>query len=237
MIILSLGVPRSGTTLVFNVLREILTRRGIGFRTVNTNYPETEAFFKNWDFRGNVLMHAHNVPSQMQNLMKHRDTAAYFNYRDPRDVVISLMRLHDCSFEHSLKLVENAFAQLHTARKFRRIMFIPYDHLMGATDSLIFQIALRMGVFLSLNEVIEIREATSLEAHSKIMHDVASGSVPVRQRNNSQRVLKESATHLINDRHIQSARSGRWRDELTPEQKQIATGRFNVVLEKLGFPA
>lgn len=235
MLILSLGVQRSGTILVFNVLREILTRREVPFSSVNTNYPETTAFLSAYDFRENVLMHAHNVLPAVQAVLPREDVHAFFNYRDPRDVVVSMMRLHDYSFEKCLELTDIAFAQFRKAREFPTIMFIPYVHLMASPEALIFQIAQRLGYLLNLDEVAQIRRLTSLEAHRKIMQDVGRGKVEVQVRHNPRRILRESKIHFINDRHIQSGKSGRWRKELAPEQQRLVTEHYRALLEELGF--
>jgi len=235
MLILSLGVPRSGTILVFNVLREILEHRNIEFRTVNTNYPETTAFLEKHDFSGNVLMHAHNVLPAVQKVIPRRDVITFFNYRDPRDVLVSMMKLHDESFEKCLELTEISFNHLLIARRFPRIMFIPYTQLMSSTEACIFQIAQKLGIFLSLKTVSQIREATSLEAHKKVMQDVSDRAVSVQVRKNPKRELSESTTHFINDRHIQSGESGRWQRELTAEQQRLATDKFLTLLKQLGF--
>lgn len=236
MLILSLGVPRSGTILVFNMLREILTRQQIPFRSVNTNYPETEAFLAQHDYRDNVLMHAHNVLPEVQKALQRKDTLSFFNYRDPRDVVISMMRLHDYPFEKCLELADISFTHYRIARKFPRMMFIPYDLLIDAPGAYAFQLAQRLGIFLRLDVVAEIEKATSLEAHKKIMRDVALEKVDVQIRKNPKRTLKESRTHFINDRHIQSGRSGRWRRELSPDQRRQATDHFKDLLQELGYP-
>ena len=234
-LVMSLGVPRSGTTLVFNVLREILTRRDVEFRAINANYPETEAFFRRYRFRGNVLLHAHNVLPGVQKALTRRDVTAFFTTRDPRDVVVSMMQLHDYTFERCLELVEISFEQFRAARRFPRVTFIPYEHLMAAPGALIFQIGLRLGTFLPLVEVDEIRAQTSLEAHRRIMADVAAGTVEVQERRNPVRTLRESRTHFITDRHIQSGRPGRWREELDTAQRQVATERFRPLLTELGY--
>lgn len=235
MLILSLGVPRSGTILVFNALREVLTRRGLEFSSVNANYPETAAFLSSYDFTGNVLMHAHNVLPEVQKVLPRPDVRAFFNYRDPRDVLVSMMRLHDYGFEKCMELVDISFAQLQIARKFPGVMFIPYPHLMSAPEALIFQVAQKIGVFLSLDEVAAIRKATSIESHTKIMKAVGAEKVSVQVRRNPRRTMKESTTHFINDRHIQSGRSGRWLRELTPDQQGIVTQHYRPLLLELGF--
>ncbi|MGH8246736.1 MAG: sulfotransferase domain-containing protein [Gammaproteobacteria bacterium] len=235
MLILSLGVPRSGTIFVFNVLREALTRRRIEFSSVNANYPETTAYLSRYDFSGNVLMHAHNVLPEVQRVLPRENVRAFFNFRDPRDVLVSMMRLHDYSFEKCLELVDISFAQFTTARKFPGVMFIPYTHVMASPDAVIFQVAQKAGVFLSLDEVVQIRKATSIESHTKIMKAVGAGKVDVQIRRNPKRTMKESSVHFINDRHIQSGRSGRWRRELSAEQQEAVTRHYKPLLVELGF--
>ena len=236
MLVLSLGVPRSGTILVFNMLREMLTRQKVVFRMVNTNYPETEAFLAQHDYNDHVLMHAHNVLPEVQKALQRRDTLAFFNFRDPRDVVVSMMKLHEYPFEKCMELAEISFNQYRIARRIPRMMFIPYDLLVESPGAYIFQLGQRLGFFLGLDVVADIEKATSLNAHKKVMRDVAMAKVDVQIRKNPKRTLKESKTHFINDRHIQSGRSGRWRRELSTDQRQQATDHFKELLQELGYP-
>lgn len=235
MLVMSLGVPRSGTILVFNILREILTRRNVTFRQVNTNYPETTAFFADYDYGDNVLMHAHNVLPAVQQAIPRKDVITFFNFRDPRDVLVSMMRLHDYTYEKCRELTDISFNHFRIARRFRRVTMIPYDHLVASPETFIFQLGQRLGILLPLFMVEEIRQATSLEEHRKVMRDVARAKDGVQVRRNPKRTLKESTTHFINDRHIQSGRSGRWRKELTAAQQRDATEHYRPLLVELGY--
>lgn len=237
MLIMSLGVPRSGTIFVFNVLREIWTARGVEFTAVNANYPETAAFLRGYDFRNNVLLHAHNVLPEVQRVLPRPDVRAFFNHRDPRDVVVSMMQLHDYSFERCLELVEISFAQYRAARTFPSILFIAYSDVVSAPDRVIAQIADKIGHPLEPAEAARIRAATSIERHRDIMRAVSKGGADVQIRRNPRRMLKESRTHFINDRHIQSGAEGRWRRELSAAQQEIARQRFAPLLAELGLPA
>lgn len=235
MLVLSLGVPRSGTILVFNILREILTRHAVPFRQVNTNYPETTEFLGSYDFRDNVLMHAHNMLPAVQQVVPRKEVVTFFNFRDPRDVLVSMMRLHDYTYEKCRELTDISFNHLRIARRFRRVTLIPYDHLVAAPEAFIFQFGQRLGIFLPLPEVEAIRAATSVEAHRKVMKEVARAKDGVRVRRNPKRTLKESGTHFINDRHIQSGRSGRWRRELTAARQREVTAHYLPLLVELGY--
>lgn len=146
-----------------------------------------------------------------------------------------MMRLHDYNFEKCLELSNISFNHFNKAREFSGIMFIPYHHLVTATDACIFQIAQRLNIFLNLETVKLIRRATSMEAHKKIMKDVGAEKIAVQIRRNPQRTMRESTQYFINDRHIQSGKSGRWRKELTREQQQIVNAHFESLLDELGF--
>lgn len=67
------------------------------------------------------------------------------------------------------------------------------------------------------------------------MKDVNQEKVPVQKRNNPKRTMRESTTHFINDRHIQSGKTGRWKKELTYEQQKIVNTHFESLLKELGF--
>jgi len=234
-LVLNLGVPRSGTTFVFNALRELWTARGVKFRSINANYAETAAFLRGYDLKDNVLLHAHNVLPEVEQVLERPEVRAFFNYRDPRDVVVSLMKLHDYSFEKCLRLAEIAFAQYRVARRFASVTFIAYASVVREPAKVIEELADRMGIPAGPAEIGRVSAATSLEAHRSVMQAVNAQQVRVQVRANPQRVLKESAVHFINDRHIQSGAEGRWRRELSAEQQEIARARFGPLLVELGY--
>jgi hypothetical protein len=234
-LVLSLGVPRSGTTFVFNALRELWSARGVAFKAINANYAETSAFLRRYSFTRPVLLHAHSVEPEVRQVLERPDVRAFFNYRDPRDVVVSLMKLHDYTFEQCLRLAEISFAQYRAARRFASVMFIAYASVVGEPARVIEEVADRMGIRASAAEIARVSEVTSLEAHRRVMQAVAAEQVPVQIRPNPRRMLKESATHFITDRHIQSGIDGRWRYELSAEQQEITRRRFGPLLAELGY--
>jgi len=234
-LVLSLGVPRSGTTFVFNTLRELWAARGVEFKSVNANYPETSEFLRRYGFKRHVLLHAHNVQPEVQRVLDRPDVRAFFNYRDPRDVVVSLMKLHDYTFETCLRLAEISFEQYRAARRFASVMFIAYAAVVGEPARVIEEVADRMGIPVSAAEIARVGEATSIEAHRRVMQAVSTDRVPVQIRANPQRLLKESSTHFITDRHIQSGVDGRWREELSAGQQEVALRRFGPLLVELGY--
>ncbi len=70
------------------------------------------------------------------------------------------------------------------------------------------------------------------------MEDVQAGNMDgLNRRENRHRVLVEDVRTLINDRHIQSGASGRWRGELTEDQQKTINERFAPLLQRYGYDA
>lgn len=96
---------------------------------------------------------------------------------------------------------------------------------------------LRMGQFLTHSEVMSIVAQTDLSQHKKTMEKVASGAQEAATESifSGARNVQYDPETLITDRHIQSGKSGRWKDEMNNSQQEEATRIFSEVIQKLGF--
>ncbi len=116
-------------------------------------------------------------------------------------------------------------------------MILPYERLVADKPGYIFQIAQRLGFWLGHDQVDRIDEATSVDRHKEVMRKVQAGEMEdLLHRPNSNRVLVEDPKTLINDRHIQSGVSGRWRHELSDLDQQNASRQFADLLKRYGYP-
>ena len=242
MIIMNAGVPRSGTILVNAIVRKLLESVGIPVVTANPHGPEVRVVLDKLQTdepnrQSATIIHTHSwnagVAQQANKLCR---TSGFVNYRDPRDVVVSLMKLHDHDFATAAKLTMEAFRVFEIICHDTNFMIIPYELLISNRTGFIFQIAQRLGIWPSLDEIARVNEETSVSNHSKIMDQVRSGNrkrlIRVQNRN---RVLIEDRDTLINDRHIQSGVIGRWRNELSAEHQADATRRFAHLIERYGY--
>ncbi len=243
MIILNFGIPRSGTVWAFNVFRKIWERQSVPFRTDSPNsVPAVDASVAALDLSENVIIHGHDVTPALVQLAGHPDVRPFFNYRDPRDVVVSQIRLHDVSLENAIEMTAAAYRSLTQAICLPGIMVIPFAHIAEHAEPLIFQMATRLGVLLKLSDVKAIAEETSAKQHKKIMQHVVGGESPeeagsIATAHTRSRSIRYDEQHLITDRHIQSGKTGRWRDELDPVQQQEVQRRFAQLVDVLGFDA
>jgi len=243
MIILNMGIPRSGTVWAFNVFRAVWQAAGVEFRTEQWNSePEVKARLPGISMAEHVLIHTHDLTPDLAALARRPGVRSFFSYRDPRDVVVSQMKLHDVPFDIAVQMTAFAYQSLPGAMNLPGITFLPYEHVVAHSPALIFQMATRLDILLNHHTVNQIAESNSLERHRRAMDLLNHGPTEARNTgidslNTGVREIRYWKTSLITDRHIQSGRSGRWRDELTLEQQQQVCSVFAAVIKSLGFDA
>lgn len=243
MIILNAGVPRSGTVLVNAILRELFKGNGIPTAQANPHGPDLPRVIRQLQRTGQdrhrtIMVHTHSWDGETARLLKGSPhVTAFLNYRDPRDVCVSLMRLHDHDFDTAAQMTEGSFQLFDACAASMDPMVIPYELLAADKPGHIFQIARRLGLWPGMDRIAEVERATSIDRHREVMEKVQAGEIDnLARRRNSKRTLVEDPATLINDRHIQSGVAGRWRTELDIDQQDKATERFATLLKRFGYP-
>ena len=242
MLILNTGVPRSGTVLVNAMIRAFLRQQGIVPGQANPHGNQLSqlcnALLRSGTYRHKpILIHTHSWDRDTAGLLAGNPHVATFaNYRDPRDVCVSIIKLHELAFETAMDAVTLYFQEFEATVRDTNAMVIPYELLVSGKQGFAFQIARHIGFWPTFAQIDEVCEETSVERHRQVMDDVNSGAAKnVVERQNRHRTLREDPRTLINDRHIQSGATGRWRAELTPDQQETATEKFRPLLERYGY--
>ena len=242
MIILNAGIPRSGTVLVNAMLRQLLLAEKVPVSVTNVSKSKLISVLKSLRRSGRerhraTLVHLHTWTAEATQLLSGSAwVTAFANYRDPRDVCVSLMRLHDHLLDEAAALTSISFD--HFERFVSEIdpLIIPYELLVSSPKAHIFQIARHLGFWPGQQLVAEIERETSIEKHSQIMKQVQDRQLPkLITRENYRRTLFEDPHTMISDRHIQSGQSGRWKSELSPDDQARLTERFLPLLELYGY--
>lgn len=225
MIILNMGIPRSGTVWAFNVFREFWTREQLDFRTASPNRPQEvdEAVQGLRPTEEHVILHFHDVTPAVVQLASQPDVRSFFNFRDPRDVVVSQMNLHDIGFEDAVQMTITGFQSLKTVARFPGLMLIPYVDITEHAEPLIFQMGTRLGLLPRRSTVQEIARATSAERHRSLMpkappdapalpETTTSSSLDVSSSQEKTSLTEDGiAPHLAAEPAVETVRSG-WRD-------------------------
>lgn len=241
MIIFNMGIPRSGTVWTFNVIRELLRLDGQIYKQISVNGPQQVDLCLNalaqlvHDTDTNWIMHFHDVTDLAIETSEKYDVRPFFNFRDPRDVVVSQMRLHNVSFDDAVSMTDEAYLQFERVGQMPNVMLVPYEHLKNHAPAIIFQLANRLGFLVSASQIDEIVEATSLERHREIVDSMANAQANLQTVNQGTREIRIDQEHLLTDRHIQSGAIGRWKSELNSTQQDQCCERFEPIVDALGF--
>ena len=234
MLILNGGIPRSGTTWVNHVVRQCLGLVKAEYDLVNTNsVGEVNNFISGYKISPgkHTIMHYHDVtPALISFAQENKNNVrSFFNYRDPRDVVCSQMKMRNIPFEKAKEMTGVAYLNINSVVKISGTMFIPYTHLVASPETLIFQIAVKLGSLPSLADIKTICANTSFDSHKKQMEKSSD------QKNDGRKVVVGKGDSMFGKNHLQSGETGRWKTELSSEQKETANRYFADIIDKLGF--
>ncbi len=227
MIILNAGIPRSGTVLVNSILQQAFACRGVAVQSQNSNHvtlpDKMRSLMQSYTPDGPVqIVHLHSWDDVCVDIFaKHPERFISFaNIRDPRDCVVSLMRLHDFNLEKACGAILRFIAQFIRLQRQTKPMVLRYEHLIENRPAFIDAITLRAGLFLSAAEITKIETETSLTKMATLSEAVDQGEVPTRVLGGNRRPIREHPKTHLTDRHIQSGATGRWKQELSPSDAE-----------------
>lgn len=239
MIVFNAGVPRSGTVYVNALVRHLI---GGPFVQANPHGPELfptlEQLVGEDDTHAiPAIVHTHSWDPSTSALVRQHDTiVGFLNYRDPRDACVSMMKMHDLSFEEAASEIVDCYSVFEETGAETGWLLIRYENLVTNPVQVVSRIASELGLERSIEAISSALEASSLDRHRAVMQEVTDGRRPkIRQRKNRYRVLHEDAETLITDRHIQSGAIGRWRTELGPDECRYLERCFAEILSRYSY--
>lgn len=90
------GMRRSGSTLQFNLVKELLSKK---YGSVRSSFAEDEdqvnTLFEDHQIESPYLIKCHKYIGQVPSLIKDQKAIVFYIYRDIRDVVVSFINMYD----------------------------------------------------------------------------------------------------------------------------------------------
>ena len=239
MIVFNAGVPRSGTIFVNAIIRHLSDDP-----VVQTNPHGSELLptirrlvSEGWNRSGTAIVHTHCWDDATSAIVLNQSgITGFLNYRDPRDVCVSYMQLHDMPFEEAASTILQYFSMFEEAGADTGWPLLRYEELVENPGQFVALIAAALTREPGEEAIDAILELASSERHRAIMQQVRNGQSPdITRRRNTYRTLSEDPGTLINDRHIQSGEFGRWRKELPPAGQQFLNQAFHGLIAAYGY--
>ncbi|HAH44615.1 hypothetical protein [Gimesia sp.] len=227
MIIFNFGIPNSGTDWSQAVFQKIWQHQSFEFRSEKTNsMEELNQVIGSMDVEERLILQFDFLTQEAIAAAQQDAVRPFYHYRDPRDVVCAEMEYRDMTFADAVDQTVAAYQEIHHALCLPGIMVIPYEHLLGNAESLIFQMATKLGVLLKLADVAAIAEE---------MKDLLSGSPTVNSAQASSQALRIDAEHTEESAPVHSLHIGKWRERLSQSEQAMVTRFFKPLVTQFGY--
>jgi hypothetical protein len=226
MIVLCLGMQSSGSTWLYNIVREILAASGVhhvAYRAENyENFLDPRAAEAD-----NAVLRAHNVDSGLLRILKLADVKAVLSFRDPRDAIASFMQRfqpYGAKFPRICNdVARNLASVLSASQHFDHLSFFYED---GFTDDpgSVRRLAGFLGYELHEDQILAIFDkyrAETVKAFTAAIDTLPEDRLFVDEASNAMdRVTSFHRTH------ISDMRVGKWRDVFDQETQAALTEAF-----------
>jgi hypothetical protein len=227
MLVLCLGMPRSGSTWTFNVVRALLAD---AFEDFTSLYAETGAQFAERCPPGarNVLIKAHAIDDVLARTLDAAGATSILTWRDPRDVVASMAGV---GLGDILSLARSATIAASAVLDYRNdhpdALCLRYEDGFIADVGAIRRLAEQLGLQPRDEQVQAIHDALDLENLRSELDRWSSGLDGEAEF----RTHVDPATHWHKD-HLGDARVGKWRELAPPDARaavESALGPLDAV--------
>ena len=226
-VILNCGGPRTGSTLLNMILKEILQVK----LSSENNYVESTSEFSSRlsAYSHFSLIKTHRYFSNIQALINSGQVIAFMTHRDIRDVTVSLCQkgwVSDISqFIESKDLKQIAYSSIAYAN-IDGMNILSYQQLMEELGQSIAYVADKLGIKLSESQVDEIKRTVSKDNVSRKIDQISHVG--------HNDLELDEATGLHKD-HIKDGKSGKWRDILTADEARTIADECREYMAIFGY--
>jgi glycosyltransferase involved in cell wall biosynthesis len=224
------GLHRSGSTWMFNLVREVCRTQGIEFVSLHRDWDENLP----WNLLGTklIVVKTHSPSASFQSLIANCSEPAVITVREPRDAVVSSMQrlpnTHAKSFDEALKAIAHSAQTLTATARSRKISVFRYeDSFVGNLETLN-QIATLLDTSLLIEDQRAILSGLSLEAvRTKIKALEAAGTIRGEE-------IWDQETHW-HAKHVGDGKVGKFETVLSLAQQREVLERTREFCEHFGY--
>ena len=214
MIYVSLGIPSSASTWVFNILKAILKKKGIPLDAYQCETLGDLVKHIGAKNRAHVWK-AHNLENPLLRMVELSEVPLVVSVRDPRDAVASLVGRFNADPIDSAQQVMRSISSVFSATAaVRRSMVCVYETGFPERPETVQSIADIMGVALTPAEILAIQGEFNLAQVRKFTSGLDALPQDRLVRNGDDVMDAETQFHRV---HVSDAAVGKWRTVLPPD--------------------
>ena len=217
------GMQRSGSTLLFNIINEVLKE----------NKHKEDTFFEEERLYKKLLQQElstsvkknHTYLPMVASRVKKGLSIGFFTHRDIRDVIVS--SIQKGWLENVEEWVENERIRYMANNallyaKTPNMNVISYEKLMNDKEAVIKEVATALGISLSERAIADINSRTSIENTKKKL-----AAIPEEK--------KLLYTDQLHKNHIADGKTGKWVDDLSADEIKVINELTKDFLLHFGY--
>lgn len=216
------GMPRSGSTLLFNILREIVRidlDKSDGFFTTDKQYALVIKSERSY-----IVKKTHNLSWIIIKRIKKKKSIGFFTHRDIRDIFVSMMQIgwikdFKTFLNYHLPRIIN-IALIYAGVKNMHIY--SYEQLINNKIEILKNLQTILNIKLDENSIAKILKKTSIDETNKKVSKLAKNQE------------YDPSSH-IHRNHIRDAKIGKWKDKLTEYQIKLINLRTKKYLTYFNY--
>jgi hypothetical protein len=227
------GMPRSGSTLQFQLTAHLIERAGLGERVEWVRPEEFPRLRTKYAGRaGWKVFKTHACTPEIRAEFGTNNTKGVYVYRDVRDVVVSRMRKRDQTFDRLWQggVLDNLLSGFDRWTSINGVLVSRYEDMVVDPAGEVDQIARYLGIRIRRDECEDVAsQYTVARQLERIREAEAAGRLEHRD---GFRYDPSSNLHVD---HIRSGKSGEWRHVLTRAQVALIEERAKRWLLANGY--
>lgn len=229
------GMIRSGSTLQYQVLADLIEQRGLGQRVGfvdKKTFREVRSPFAG--VSGLSVVKIHDFLPEIEPWLKLEESRIFYTYRDLRSVAVSVMRIWKIPFADLVcpkGWLDNAVAADARWRACPQILVSRYEDLMNSLPREIGRWATALGLDLTPQQLEEMSARYSIPAQQE---RIRQARLP-EEGPMASALENYDAESLLHGRHIADGSVGGWMKVLDPAQVKQIEDRYSGWLRENGF--
>jgi hypothetical protein len=219
------GMPRSGSTLQFQLTAHLVEHAGMGSRV---GWVPPEEFPRLRDERaaasGWKVFKTHTCTPEIRAELEAGNAKGVYVFRDIRDVLVSRMRKAGVTFDHVWegRLLDRALTGFERWTSIEAVLVSRYEAMVADVPGEVGRIAAHLGIAVARDDCERVAsEYTVTRQRERIRQAEATGRL---ERLAGRSVFYDPVSNLHVD-HIRSGRSGEWRTVLARAEVAMVEDR------------
>ena len=218
MLIICGGMARSGSTVQYQIVCEIIESLGLGMTMGWVQVPNKELLdnLENAAFRKDkfLVIKSHDFSPQIKTLVEAGKVKVVYVYRDLRDVTVSLANKFSKSTDNAISRLSHQLNNYYLWTNMDQIRVSRYENMVNDLYSEVLGIANYLEIELNHDLARSISDQLEINQQKQRVKKLDDDPYVIKSSGND---VYDPVTQLHNN-HINSGKWGQWKESLSQEQ-------------------